>query len=106
MKKRCPTPPKGIRPEAVAEWRRLHRDYTIDADALPALVELCEALSRKIEAREVIERDGLIVKDRFGQDKAHPAISVERDSRLAVLRCLRVLGLPGPEEKQRGRPPR
>ena len=57
------------------------------------------------QARELIEAEGLIVEDRFGQKKAHPAVAIERDAKASFLRCIRELGLdiepPGPI----GRPP-
>jgi hypothetical protein len=44
------------------------------------------------EAQAAIAADGAYVTGRFGP-KAHPGIAVERDSRLAMLRAFRELGL-------------
>jgi hypothetical protein len=65
----------------------------------------CEALDRCEQARAAIARDGPFIEDRAGQPKAHPAIAVERDSRLAAMRAFRELSLDGqmPDEV---RPPR
>jgi P27 family predicted phage terminase small subunit len=106
MKKRTPPAPKNLSPDALTFWRRIHKRYEVTEDARPALVECVEAMTRKEQAQAAIEKDGLIVQDRFGQDRAHPAVAIERDARLAILRCLRVIGLPAAEEKQRGRPTR
>jgi hypothetical protein len=49
-------------------------------------------MDRVAQAREAIERDGAYVEGRFGA-KAHPALAVERDGRVQVMRAIRELGL-------------
>ena len=44
------------------------------------------ALDRLQEIREQIKVEGLTIKDRFDQDKAHPLLSIERDNRLVFSR--------------------
>ncbi len=73
-------------------WRSVLREFELESHHLAILLAACEAKDRMDEARAAIERDGAYVEGRFGP-KAHPAISVERDSRLAMVRCLRELGL-------------
>ena len=71
--------------------------------------QFLEALDRKREVQAELKRDGIVIKNRAGELRPHPAASIERDSRLAVLRCLRALGLPLSEEvdkRKSGRPPR
>lgn len=84
-------------------WRRVATDYDLAAEphALRVLTLLGEALDRGEEARQRIAVDGAYVTDRFGQVRAHPAISVERDSAIRAARLARELsldagdGLPG-----------
>jgi len=57
------------------------------------LVKAAEAFDRAETARRRIERDGLVVLDRFGQPKPHPAVAIERDSRAAFARIVGQLGL-------------
>jgi phage terminase small subunit len=45
------------------------------------------------ESRERVEEDGIIVSDRFGGLKQHPAAGLERDSRTSMIRALRELGI-------------
>jgi hypothetical protein len=45
------------------------------------------------EAQDAIKRDGATVMDRFKQPKAHPLLTVERDSRSAMLHALKALNL-------------
>jgi len=81
---------------AITSWSRI----TCGCSPLAA-----EAWDRSQEARETAEREGAYYEDRFGQPKAHPAVAVERDSRIAFARLMRELdldGAPAPDP----RPPR
>ena len=64
-----------------------------------------EALDRTEACRLQIEKDGQIVKDRFGQQKPHPLLAVERDARAAFVVCLKNLQLdiePPPSKNAKG----
>lgn len=88
-------------------YRQIVSDYRLEGEphALEVLRLACEAFDRCEQAREAIERDGPFVSDRFGQLRSHPAVNVERDSRIAALRALRELSLGG-ESLDDLRPPR
>jgi phage terminase small subunit len=63
-----------------------------------------ECWDRLQQAREVLAKEGIVVPGRYGP-RAHPAVAIERDTRLAFARLLRELDLdgePGPDP----RPPR
>lgn len=45
------------------------------------------------QARELIDREGLVQADRFGQKKPHPACQIERDARTQMIQALRALRL-------------
>jgi hypothetical protein len=53
----------------------------------------CEAWDRCQAARVELDRDGLTVPGREGGCRPHPAVAIERDSRLACARLLRELDL-------------
>src|SRR6266542_3766868 len=74
-------------------WSSVTGDYEVDAPGLELLRLACEALDRADEARRAIEHDGAYIADRYGNPRPHPAIAVERDSRLAAARLMRQLGL-------------
>jgi phage terminase small subunit len=52
----------------------------------------CEAWDRAQQAREILATDGITVGGREGI-KPHPAIAIERDSRLAFARLIAQLSL-------------
>lgn len=60
---------------------------------LRPVVDLAATYNSRIQAREQIAADGITVPDRYGVLKAHPAVAIERDSRLAFARLLRELAL-------------
>jgi hypothetical protein len=76
-------------------WRGMVRHYELDAAGLELLMLALEALDRCEQARETLATDGVYLKDRFGQLRAHPAVAVERDSRIAAARLFRELDLEG-----------
>jgi hypothetical protein len=88
---------------------RIRVEYAVEDVAGKFLLDSLErVLATEFEASEAIERDGLLVEDRFGQKREHPAFRSLRDSRSQKLAVLKALGLdlvetnnPGP-----GRPPR
>ncbi len=94
-----------------AEARKLKKGilegYSIDdAAGLRILETACEAFDRMREAQSTIQRDGMTVTDRWGQIKAHPLCSVERDSRAQFLAALKALNLDiEPLQNGPGRPP-
>jgi P27 family predicted phage terminase small subunit len=104
-----PRPPKHLRPGGAALWRDICRGFDLAEHDLHILAAACEAADRAREARERVDLDGAIVDGRYGP-RAHPAIAIERDSRLAMLRALRELGLnleavaaPRPPTRWRGK---
>ena len=93
------------------EAKKLKKDileeYNIDDSAgLRILDTACEAFDRMREAQRAIKRDGMSVQDRWGQLKAHPLCSVERDARAQFLAALKALNLDlEPLKTGPGRPP-
>lgn len=91
-RKRPAPPPSHLQGPSRAFWRSVLAGYELEPHHLAVLQAGCEAMDRMNEARAAIERDGAYITGRFGM-KAHPALAVERDSRTAMLRAIRELGL-------------
>ena len=102
----APVPPSTLSEAAATLWRQLQTEYQIsDKGGLIILTAACESYDRMREASIIVEREGMTIKDRFGQDKVHPAFIAERDSRAAMLQALKMLNLDLEPLKAVGRPP-
>jgi P27 family predicted phage terminase small subunit len=95
-----------IRKELRLEVRRLIDEYGIsDAGGLLLLQTFASAYSTELDAQDIINRDGLTILDRFDQKKAHPLLTVIRDSRAQKLAALKALNLDlEPLNNRPGRP--
>jgi phage terminase small subunit len=87
-----PKPPAHLRPSTRRWFNEIMRSWDLETHHLRLLVLACEAIDRCEEARERVAKDGAYVEGRYGL-RVHPAVAVERDSRLAVARILRELDL-------------
>ena len=87
-------PAKHLSRESKALWRKIVREWSIDDPAgLKVLDVGLEALDRATKARMMIEKDGMIVRDRFGQKKPHPLLATERDARAQFMQAVKSLNL-------------
>ena len=86
-------PPAGLSKEAKRLWKQLAIELNLDGGGHLVLNLLAQSWDRREEARRALKQDGLIVADRFQQRKQHPAVAVERDCSLQILRCYHALGM-------------
>ena len=89
-------PPKLIGKPGRQLWRDVHELFELEAWQIPMLVAACTALDRLTLAQEALATDGLLVEDRFGQRRAHPAAAVARDASATMRSALRELGFEQP----------
>lgn len=95
-KGRLPTPPRHLRPSTKAWWRQVVATFDLEAHHLAVLRAAAEAWDRYQQARELLDAEGIVLRDRWGQSKPHPATVTERDSRAAFCRAVAQLGLDVP----------
>jgi P27 family predicted phage terminase small subunit len=88
-----PTAPDHLSAEAGAMWDRTVADFVLEDHDLVRLRVALEAWDRMTGARRILDAEGLVFFDRFGQPKQRPETNVERDARTAFLRAWRELGL-------------
>ena len=98
--------PEHLSPAIRTWWCEVNEEYDLVMPHHQKLLLLAaESLCRIEEAREILEDDGLVMLDRFGQKKSHPMLQVERDNKIAFARLIRELGL-DLEASDDSRPPR
>ena len=88
-----PRAPENLRKDTRRWWRSIVREWNLEEHHRRLLTLMAESWDRIEEARERIEADGAYIEDRFEQLKAHPALSVERQEKIAFARLLRELDL-------------
>ena len=100
--------PGHLSKEARNWWEALMQEYELNEPAGRLLLQTAmEAHDRLKQAQKVIKKDGAVIKDRFEQQKPHPLLNVERDSRSQMIQALKALNLDiEPLRDGPGRPPR
>jgi len=89
-----PKAPAHLSKEAKSWWGRIVDEYDIQDQAGQLILQIgLEAFDRMRLAQGLLKKEGMTTQDRFGQPKAHPATTVERDSRAAMLGALKQLNL-------------
>jgi P27 family predicted phage terminase small subunit len=89
-----PTAPRGLSHAAASWWKRFVNEYQIDDECGVFLLEQAlRAYDRMQAASALIAQHGEVTEDRFGQLRANPAASIERDARAAMLAAFRQLNL-------------
>jgi len=81
-------PPGHLGVEQKRMWLAYMDGWSIDHAGRQLLCLALEAHQRMRQAQRALKRDGLVLKGRL-----NPVVIVERDSRLAMLKALRQLGL-------------
>jgi hypothetical protein len=94
-------PPEHLRPETRAWCSSVDADYELEDHHRRLLVLAGESWDRSAQAREEIDQAGPYYVDRFGSPKPHPALTVERDCRLAFARLVKALELDAAEPLRR-----
>lgn len=105
MKSRTPKAPPHLRESTQAWWRSVLMNYELEDHHLRLLQLAAEAWDRCQEARELLARDGLIMAGREGGMRPHPAVAIERDSRIGFSRLVRELDLDVEASAAGARPP-
>jgi len=99
-------PPKHLNATGRAYWRAVLRSYGLEEHHIAILTTACEALDRAAQAREVIEKVGVLIAPKGGgMVRQNPAVRVEKDAQLVFLRAQKELGLDLEPAGPVGRPP-
>lgn len=98
-------PPDHLAPETRKWFAQVVTDYVLEEHHIRLLTLAGESFDRCGQARDQIARDGLTIETGDGGLKAHPAVAIERDCRLAFARLLRELDLDVEPPSEGRRPP-
>lgn len=86
--------PAHLSVESARWWRLTLQEYELDPHHLRILQCAAEAWDRMRQASAELDAHGsLTFKVEGGGIRAHPAVAIERDSRIAFARMVRELGL-------------
>jgi hypothetical protein len=86
--------PRNLSPAGRIWWGRLLKEYVFESpDQFLILEAALSSFDRWQQARKVIDAEGPVCADKYGVRRVHPAVLVERDSKFAMLRGLKQLGL-------------
>jgi phage terminase small subunit len=100
-----PKAPKHLKLATRRWWQGVVEEFSLEPHHVRLLTLAAEAWDRAQEARETIATVGAYFTDRFNCPRAHPAVGVERDSRIGFARLLRELDLDVEPPRAPGRPP-
>ena len=89
MKSKIETP-KGLNNESAAFYRKIAGGYSLNNAGLELLKVSCFTLQRWREAKDVLDKSGLVVAGNI--PRIHPAAKVEHDCRLSFCRMMKELG--------------
>lgn len=96
--------PKGLGLDGAALWARVQAEFAIDdVGGREILFQLCAATDRAERCRQIIERDGELIRSANGAWRDHPLIRMELSARSFVVRTLMRLGIASEPPKTPGR---
>ena len=98
--------PRHLRRATRSWWEQIADEYRMESHHLRLLTLAGEAWDRLSEAREAIAAAGAYYVNKKGEPRSHPALAIERDSRIAFARLLRELNLDPDMPEAYARPPR
>ena len=88
-----PAAPRHLSKPAAQLFLAVSRSFAMEPHDLAVLAKALEAWDRAEQARVRIDADRLMVTSRPGEQKPHPLLGIERDSRAAFLAGMRRLNL-------------
>lgn len=96
-----PDPPDGVSETMAEWWSEIVVRFVLDSHHLKLLEAACRAWDRMTEAQRIVEEEGPVYEDRFGQPKKHPAVDTERQARNEFRLLLRELQLDAADTETR-----
>ena len=83
-----PDPPNCLAEAGRTLWQSVVSANDLTDAAGELLLLACKQNDRAAEARRLLADSTIVTADRFGQEKPHPAVAIERAASLACARLL------------------
>jgi phage terminase small subunit len=90
-------PPRHLSRRMKAFWKLIFATRKLEPHEEVIFLNACLSFDRAEAARKLLQENGLTYTDRFGQPRARPEISIERDNRLLFAKLIKQLNLYLPE---------
>ena len=93
---------KDLQPKTKRWIKGICNEWQLDEHHKRLLVLAGASFDRALGAKALVDLDGPCVVDRFGQQRAHPMVDVQKQSSITFCRILREVGLDltGPEDSR------
>ena len=88
-------PPDHLSQDSKTFWTSTVGEYSLESHHLKILQCALEAWDEMVEAKRIVDAEGLIFVDRFGQPRPHPAAGLVLKARESFGRLMRQLDLEG-----------
>ena len=79
-------------------WRESLKEYEFTSDGLEVLRMACHSLERFLQAKDILDKEGIVFKTKNGYKK-HPAAEIEKTARQGFLQACKQLGISTDTEK-------
>lgn len=89
-----PTVPRGLAGKARLWFAETAKNFVFESHMVPLLTAAAWAMQRAEQARAILGKEGIMVKDAFGKPIPNPAVVIERTSAQLFAKLLRQLDLP------------
>jgi phage terminase small subunit len=92
--KDIPKPPATLSKKSAAYFKKFIDDYEVEDSHVEVLIRVCESMDRADQAAAGLKKHGsLMTKDRFGCERSHPLVQIERQARAAIIDGIKALGV-------------
>jgi phage terminase small subunit len=89
-----PKPPACLSKNSAGYFKKFIDEYEVDDSAVEVLIRVCQSMDRADQAAAGLKKHGsLMTKDRFGCDRSHPLVQIERQARAAIIDGIKALGV-------------
>lgn len=83
------TPPDHLSPSAREWFDTIIKQCHTEEHYRRLILLAAQSWDKAGQARQILEKEGIVYHDRFGAPRPHPAVAIERDAQMNFLRLVR-----------------